>query len=416
LQSIRNRKIAIIVQHLSKGGAESVAARLSVLLSDAGFDVTIILFQGLIDYKYKGKIINLDLDFNESSFIGKAISFVKRVNKIKNIKKQENFFATISFMENANFVNVLSKYKDKIIISTRNDINGILKEFERHKIFLMKNLYGKADKYVLISKETQADASKFLKIPENKTKVIYNLFDIEEIQQLSQEDLKEYKNIFNYPVLINAGRLSQQKGQWYLIRILKQLKEFNKDLKLVILGLGDAELKDYLVNLSKSIGLNTYYTWGDMNLSENYDVYFLGFQRNPYKFIANSKLFLFPSITEGFGNVLIESLACGLPVVSSNCKVGPREILAPDTDYNSRIDMPFFTKYGILMPVFDGKLKKKDDTLTKEEMIWCDVIKKVLNDPEFFKNKRNDLIQHANNFDKNKIINDWMEILEYEKK
>jgi hypothetical protein len=79
-----------------------------------------------------------------------------------------------------------------------------------------------------------------------------------------------------------------------LLRVFKALKEKHKALKLVILAEG--ELKDYLVGLSEELGLKTY-VWDRDKLSERFDVYFLGFQKNPFKFIARSKLFVFPSFT-----------------------------------------------------------------------------------------------------------------------
>ncbi len=78
---------------------------------------------------------------------------------------------------------------------------------------------------------------------------------------------------------------------WYLLRVFKALKEKHEDLKLVILGEGD--LKDYLVGLSEGLGLKAY-VWDRDALSESFNVYFLGFQKDPFKFIARSKLFVFP--------------------------------------------------------------------------------------------------------------------------
>jgi glycosyltransferase involved in cell wall biosynthesis len=87
---------------------------------------------------------------------------------------------------------------------------------------------------------------------------------IYEIRELSKELLNEHEPIFRYPTLITAERLTKQKGQWYLIRVFKALKEKHKDLKLVILGEG--ELKEYLVKLSEELRLKTY-VWDRDELS-----------------------------------------------------------------------------------------------------------------------------------------------------
>jgi glycosyltransferase involved in cell wall biosynthesis len=104
-----------------------------------------------------------------------------------------------------------------------------------------------------------------LGIEEEKIKVIYNFYPIDEIRELAKEPLGSHEEIFKHPVLITTGRLTKPKGQWYLIRVFKALKEKHKDLKLVILGEG--ELKDYLVKLSEELGLKTY-VWDRDALSE----------------------------------------------------------------------------------------------------------------------------------------------------
>ena len=94
------------------------------------------------------------------------------------------------------------------------------------------------------------------------------------------------------------GRLTRPKGQWHLIRALSYVKKEIEDVKLLILGQG--ELKGYLKELVDKLDLRN-------------NVEFLGYQRNPFKYIASSDLFVFSSLYEGFGNVLVEAMACGVP-------------------------------------------------------------------------------------------------------
>ena len=196
----------------------------------------------------------------------------------------------------------------------------------------------------------------------------------------------------------------KQKGQWYLLRVFKALKEKHKDLKLVILG--ERELKDYLVKLSQELRLKTY-VWDRDKLSESFDVYFLGFQKNPFKFIARSKLFVFPSLWEGFGNVLVEAMACGVCVVSSDCRSGPREILAPNTDFNYQAQKPEFAEYGILMPVFEVKYKTAKEPLEEREIMWVEMIDTLLNNDSLRKHYSEKAKQRAEDFRIEKIVEEW---------
>src|SRR5699024_8973667 len=149
---------------------------------------------------------------------------------------------------------------------------------------------------------------------------IYNFYDIEKILELSKEPLTvQDAKIFENPTIVTVGRLAEQKGQWHLIRALNKVKKEIPDVKLIILGEG--ELEDYLKKLVN-----------DYKLTEN--VHFLGFQKNPFKYITKSDMYVFPSLYEGFPNALAEGMVCGLPVISSDCESGPREILSPDLDLN----------------------------------------------------------------------------------
>jgi glycosyltransferase involved in cell wall biosynthesis len=400
---MNTKQIYFLLNSLAGGGAEAVAVRLSEHIPIAKF----ILIEKDVKYQVNKEVIFLSGHSIKTNSILKTLCIPLYAYELS--KKVEYNSIIISFLERANFVNIVSKFFKKhiAIISVRTNLNTSRTGIKSLNNYLVKVLYPKADLIIAVSHGVKESLIN-LGIEEEKIKVIYNPYPIDEIRELVKEPLGSYEEIFKYPVLITAGRLTKPKGQWYLLRIFKALKQKHKDLKLVILGRG--ELKDYLVELSENLGLKTC-VWDRDRLSSDFDVYFLGFQRNPFKFIARSKLFVFPSLWEGFPNALIEAMACGVPVISSDCRSGPREILAPDTDFNYQTKKPEFAQYGILMPVFDVKYKTAKEPLEEKEMMWVEVINRMFEDKSLRNHYSEKAKQRAEDFRIEKIVGEWREVL-----
>ncbi|MCS7233885.1 MAG: glycosyltransferase [Synergistetes bacterium] len=407
----------ILIPHLGRGGAERVAVNLFKALGFDGF----ITFENLIDYPMpEEKVFCINSPASQSLF-KKFLNLPFRIYRIRKIKKKLKPNLTISLLEPANLYNLLTKFpEERIFVSFRSNYTldilnspfwgqGLTKKVvvALYKL-AFKLIYNKADVLVAASESVKWDMVKNYNIDPYKIKVIYNPIYFDEISLGVREDLGEHCGIFSYPVLITVGRLTKAKGQWYLLRIFKALKCDFPDLKLVILG--DGELKGYLVKLSEELNLRTY-LWDRDELSSGFDVYFLGFHRNPFKFVSNSALFLFPSLWEGLPNVLVEALACGVPVISSDCRSGPREVLAPDTDFEYQTEVPEFADYGVLMPVFDGSFKGASEPLDDKERMWVDVVKKLLLDEGLRKGYSQKGKERAKDFDIKVIAKKWQEIL-----
>jgi glycosyltransferase involved in cell wall biosynthesis len=396
-------KLYFLINSLAGGGAEKVAVRLSEHLPISAF----ILLERDVKYKTDKPIFFLSNHSTKTSPIIKTLSIPIYAYKLS--KFLETTPPVVSFLERANFVNIISKLfkKHEAIISVRMDQQTGHVGLRKLNKLLVRILYPKADLIIAVSHGVKQSLIN-LGIEEEKIKVIYNPYPIDEIRELAKESLGSYEEIFKHPILITAGRLTKQKGQWYLLRVFKALKEKRRDLKLVILGEG--ELKEYLVKLSEELGLKTY-VWDRDELSGSFDVYFLGFQKNPFKFIARSKLFVFPSLWEGFPNALVEAMACSVCVVSSDCRSGPREILTPNTDFSYQTQKPEFAEYGILMPVFEIKYKTADEPLEEREIMWVETIDKLLEDESLRKSYSEKAKQRAEDFRIEKIVQEWKEIL-----
>jgi glycosyltransferase involved in cell wall biosynthesis len=412
------KKVMFIIPHLGSGGAERVVANLCNGLAD--YERIVLIFENIIKHNVDAQIISINSPATQNLF-KKLLNFPVRYLKIRKLKEEIKPDFVVSLVEPANLFNALTKISNqKTILSFRSNYTATLLEdpffgkgitriiLKTFYTLALKTIYNRADLLVAISKGVAEDLIKNYGINSNKVKVIYNPYPIDEIRELVKEPLGSYEEIFKYPVLITAGRLTKPKGHWYLLRVYKALKEKHKDLKLAILGEG--ELKDYLVKLSEELGLKTY-VWDRDELSESFDVYFLGFQKNPFKFIARSKLFVFPSLWEGFGNVLVEAMACGAPVVSSDCRSGPREILAPNTDFSHQTQKPESAEYGVLMPVFEVKYKSANEPLEEKEIMWVETIDKLLEDESLRERYSEKAKQRAEDFKIEKIVEEWKEVL-----
>lgn len=191
----------------------------------------------------------------------------------------------------------------------------------------MKIFYPLSDQIVCVSMGVADDLKKFIK-HKREIEVIYNPIVNNRIYEMANEQVDEewflYKKL---PVILAVGRLVRQKDYPTLLSAIRLVND-KMPVNLVILGEGCLE-KD----LKKIVS----------NFKIESRVKFLGFQKNPYKFMKNADVFVLSSLSEGFGNVIVEAMACGTPVVSTNCRSGPDEIIENG-------------KTGILVPVGDSKL------------------------------------------------------------
>ncbi len=391
------KKIAFIIPTLRDGGAERVLSNISINLDDSVDQRILVWDADDIDYPYKGELVDLNLPYTKNLLI-KLRNVINRVLVVRKYKKKNNITTTISHLEGPNMVNILSKQKDKVIICVHNfqsrEREGIKGNMYK---FLMRKLYNKADIIACVSENIKLDLVKVFNLNEDKIKVIYNPFDIKKIQTMMEEDIEdEYKHIFENPVVINVGRLTNQKAQWNLIRSFTKIKEEVPNCKLVILGQG--ELEQQLKSLVNKLGLQD-------------SVHFLGFKTNPFKYINKSKVFALTSLYEGFPMCLAEAMACNTAVISVDCKSGPREMLAPKSDIFKHVKDLEFEEYGILAPEFNVSLQEiEEKSIGQVEEVFAKGIIKLLKD----ENLRNEYVKlgkvRVNTFDVDKILNEWHEV------
>jgi len=324
-------KVLFAAHNLGKGGAERVLATLLENLDADRIEPVCVLFTGEIAYKIPGNIkiyvLNSSPARNPFAKLTKAVYRIVRLAGIINKERPE---VLCGFLTGVNFVLLaagkISKVSCRIIFSEHSTPSiELYRKTDFIYRFMLRAFYNAADLTIAVSKGVKDDLAGYFGVIEGKIKVIYNPIDIEMIQIQKKEAITG-TDWFNgkVPVVITAGSLTKPKAQDRLIRAFKLVRS-RLACKLVLLGEGPR--LDELKNICE-----------DLDIEE--DVAFLGFQQNPYKYVARSTVFVLSSDWEGFGNVLVEAVACGTPVISSDCKSGPDEIIENNVT-------------GILVPVKD---------------------------------------------------------------
>lgn len=252
------KKVGLLISSLNGGGAERVVSRLSTILNSE-YDIYLLLFDTKnIKYDYKGKIIDIKAPANSKGLLSKIKLLMQRTYRTKAIKKTENLDIVISFLDSPNIVNILSKNKGcKVAISIRNytDIGKKPSRILKLANFFMKRLYKKADLVIPVSKEISKMLFEKYFISKSKLKVIYNPYDIIDIERLANEDIEDkYENFMrSEKIFISVGRQVYQKGYWHLVKAFKLVLEKEPDAKLIIIGSGNNDVK--LMKLINDLGI-----------------------------------------------------------------------------------------------------------------------------------------------------------------
>lgn len=372
------KNILLVIPNFGLGGAQRVFHDHSVELARC-FHVTEVVFNldGGNMYPSANELVSLDVD-GAGGAITKLRNFWSRIERLKGVKRRLQIAVSISHLEGADYVNLLSKGSEKVILCIHGsklhdaNITGVV-GWLRKKV-LMPALYNRADRIVTVSRDIIPELIEGFGVKPDKLLTINNFFEVAQIEAKSHESLSAAEEAVYAaaPVLITAGRLSIQKNQAPLLRIFAALRK-QQPAKLVFVG--DGDLRDALVAQGRELGLRVYAQWeAQAELTPDYDVYFLGLQQNPFKYLRPATAFVFPSAWEGFPMALGEAMICGLPVVSADCPTGPREMLAPLTATPaSPLRQAEMGDYGLLLPMLT-----QPATLPADEAVWVATLANLL--------------------------------------
>ncbi|NER19682.1 MAG: glycosyltransferase [Symploca sp. SIO1C2] len=350
--------LAIFLMDLDGGGAERVMINLAQGFAEQGLNVDLVLV------KAEGPYLS-QLPPNVRVIKLGSSRLIFSIPALASYLKQEQPTVLISALEDTNIVALSAKklagVSTQVIVTVHNHLSreatNATSLKRRFTPQLVKFFYPWADTIVAVSQGVAHNLLE-LGLPAKKLKAIYNPIVTPELSKKLQEAAEHPWFLPNQPpVILGVGRLEKQKDFPTLIHAFAQVRQ-HYQVRLMILGEGNE--RSHLESLVQKLRLTE-------------DVVFAGFVANPYTYMAKATVLVLSSAWEGFGNVLVEAMAAGTPVVSTNCESGPAEILANG-------------QYGKLVSVGDSE--------GMSEAIMATL--KDIQDGEFLKQRANDFsLQNA---------------------
>jgi glycosyltransferase involved in cell wall biosynthesis len=327
--------VSIFVPSLEIGGAELAMLQIAEGLAANGLKVDLVLIEakGALMSQVSDKVRVVNLASRRTRYsIWKFINYLRKARPA----------GLISAQDGANVIAILAKFLSRVstclIITINSHLSlsfnyNINKDPLNHRFstralfWIIKFIYKYADNIVAISSGTADEVARITKIPRERIRVFYLPVLTDRFFKLKSKKISDPSLLAqNVPNILSVGRLTSAKDFTTLIRafsiVVKQVPS-----RMVILGEG--ELRPELESLISNLGLK--------------DVILLpGFVDNCYPYMVECDLFVVSSVTEGLSTVLIEAMACGASLISTDCKSGPREILEDGL-------------WGRLVPVSDYK-------------------------------------------------------------
>lgn len=308
-----SKHISIFLGSLEGGGAQRVMLNLGHEFVERGIKVDLVLAKAvgayLEDVPSGIKIINLESKRVLTS-LPKLVKYLRR----------EKPDALLSSLEHTNLVAIWATWfaglNTKLVVTVHNtlsqaniNVSNLRRWATRH---LINEFYPWADAVVVVSEGAREDLLRITTLNPEQVQTIYNPVVTPSLLEKAKTPLDHpWFAPGEKPVVLGIGRLTEQKDFPNLIRAFAKVRE-QYPARLVILGEGEDKLM--LESLVSKLDVKD-------------DVHFSGFVNNPYTYMAHAAVFVLSSKWEGLPTVLIEALATGTPVVATDCKSGPREIL-----------------------------------------------------------------------------------------
>ncbi|MBR3508975.1 MAG: glycosyltransferase [Lachnospiraceae bacterium] len=358
------KKILLVCPSLGIGGRERIAINTVEVLRDL-YDVKLAVFMRKEkEYVFDGDLVELNA-YSKLGGISKIVTQLKRAMRIARYVKKHKVDLLIGFGEAANTSICLAK-----IFGVKRAVSIVHGFDELNNHLRMKFVLSRSDAVVCIAQEMNSELLNRY-VPHCPVYTIENGYDIEDIRRKSEQN---EERLLGSPAFIAMGRLESVKGYDRMLQAFSIILKHYPNAELTILG--DGSKKEELIRIAS-----------ELEVSEH--VHFCGNRENPYCILKQASVFFLTSRNEGFPNALIEALACEVPIVSVDCRSGPKEILSRQYD-GRRVEGMSFEKYGVLV---------ENQDLTFPET-YAEAVVRILNDHEKLSEYRQLALERAEEFSK----------------
>ena len=326
---VRRLRVGFVLTELVGGGAERSMLSIIDALDRGRFDPALVVFGARQDHEPPAETPIHVLSPRGGFAPGRLVS---RALELAALARRERFDLLVSFLVGPNVVAVAASRLAGIpvVIGERSAPRIVLSRDNRQLRapglwrMLVRLAYPRASAIVTNTEGAKRELLSFLRVPAARVTVLPNPLDLDRIASLAAEPIDSAVAWPAGPVLVHVGRFTYAKDHETLLQAFALLRS-QRPATLVLVGDGEDEAR--VRARSAELGLDR-------------DVRFVGFTRNPYHYLARATLSVLTSRFEGLPNVLIESMALGVPIVSTACPYGPLEVLG-DGDH------------GVLVPVGD---------------------------------------------------------------
>ncbi len=342
-------RLTLVISSISSGGAERVMSIMANYWVVQEWEITLLTFDDgskppFYDLDFRIRHISLNIAGESPNPVIRIWNNLKRVHVLQTAIAQSKPDAVISFIDQVNVLTLLATRSlnipvvvservdptlysigriweqlrrwtyplcDRLVVQAQGALNYFSSELP-NRVCIIPILYVRYVRYCRGERPFAPTVDIFAKIGySHRVCIIPNPVLLPTKRKATSDKVAVER------VLIAIGRFTRQKGFDLLLQAFARLKDDYPEWTVMILG--DGELRTELESMRNQLGL-----------SER--VNFPGVVKNPDKFLVEADIFVMPSRFEGFPNALCEAMACGLPVISTDCPSGPREIIRHDVD------------------------------------------------------------------------------------